>query len=86
MIHSSVEYGRKGVSISGQLKLQRQQAIQQACNKQHQDMSIQQPHTLFPEEERHDVYHESLGTNHGGPAQKEVSDCIAEVIHQNIPT
>ena len=49
-------------------------------------MSIEQPHTLFPEEERHDVYHESLGTNHGGPVQKEVSDCIAEVIHQNIPT
>ena len=49
-------------------------------------MSIQQPHTLFPEEERHDVYHENLGTNHGGPVQEEVSDCIAEVIHQNIPT
>ena len=35
------------MSISGQLKLRRQQAIRQACNKQHQDMTMQQPHTLF---------------------------------------
>ena len=43
------------------------------------------PHA-FSEEERHDGYHENLDTNHGGPVQKEVPDCIAEVIHQNIPT
>ena len=42
----------------------------QACNTLHQDMSLRQPHTLFPEEERHDVHHESQGTNHGGPVQK----------------
>ena len=87
MIHPNAGEGstERGKSISSQLKMRRQQAIQHACNKPHQDMSLKQPHTLFPEEERHDVHHESLGTNHGGPVQKEVSDCIVVVIHQNIP-
>ena len=60
--------------------------MQQTCNKQRQYTIMQQHHTRFSEEERHDGYHENLDTNHGGPVQKEVPDCIAEVIHRNIPT
>ena len=58
----------------------------QTCNKQRQYTIMQQHHTLFSEKKRHDGYHENLDTNRGGPVQKEVPDCIAEVIHQNIPT
>ena len=86
MIHHNAgeDATERAKSISNLLKMRRRQATQQACNTLHQDMSLRQPHTLFPEEERHDVHHESQGTNHGGPVQKGVSDCIAIVVHQNM--
>ena len=72
MIHNSAEYGWKwwGVPISGQLKLRRQLAMGQTCHKQRQFTIMQQHHKLFPEEERHDGYHENMDTNRGGTVQK----------------
>ena len=74
MIHHNAgeDATERAKSISNLLKMRRRQATQQACNTLHQDKSLRQPHTLLPEEERHDAHHESQGTNRGGPVQKGV--------------
>ena len=86
MIHSSVEYGWKGRVLQsvGNSNCGSSKQCNNHATSSANTQSCSNTTRFFSEEERHDGYHEN--TNHGEPVQKEVPDCIAEVIHQNIPT